>query len=68
MIEKEGWGVDESPGEVLGGGEAFVEELAFAEGDVAAELDEDGINQDRFLGVGVFGFQREPLRVGREGL
>ena len=68
MIEEESRGVDEGPGEVLGGGEAFVKELAFAEGDVAAELDEDGINQDRFLGVGVFGFQREPLRVGREGL
>ena len=67
MIEKEGWGVDESPGEVLGGGEAFVEELAFAEGDVAAELEEYGVNQDRFLGVGVFGFQREFLRVGGEG-
>ena len=44
-----------------------MEELTFAEGDVAAELEEDGVNQDRSLGVGVFGFQREFLRVGGEG-
>ena len=68
VIEQEGRAIDESPGQILRGGEAAILELFVAQGHVSTQLDEARVDHDGLLSGGEFFLQRNELRIHRQGL
>ena len=66
VVKQERRGVDQCPGQILRSGEALVAKLFLAEVSIAAELDQFGLNLNRFLGVAVLGFKRHELGINRQ--